>query len=148
MKWSDRLAAVASSAVALACLGAVALQPVFSQTGGKPVAVFTMDGPGAQFATIYELRDDGVLESTRRAVGGGVERRRLVLEPIDEDRYLGLLETGGYLTEAPEKLRLPGVQSKLGVVVDAPHWRVGVHRSPSESVSVEVPARWGRCSRL
>lgn len=144
MRWSNRPAAAkavaASSVLAVAFLGIVALDPVSSQTEGKTLAVFTMDGPGAQFATIYELRDDGVLISTRRAVGGGVEQRQLVLAPIDKDRYLDLLETGGYLTEAPQNLQLPGVQSKLGAVVDVPDWRIRVHRSPSEIVSVKVPA--------
>lgn len=145
MRWGNWPVAAkvvaASSATVLLLLGVVAVQPVLSQTGGKTLAVFTMDGPGAQFATIYELRDDGVLESTRRAVGGGEEQRQLVLAPTDNDRYLDLLETGGYLTEAPENLQRPEVQSALGAVVDAPHWRVRVHRSTAEIISVEVPPR-------
>jgi hypothetical protein len=128
---------VAGSVLALVFLGLVALRSASSESGAQALAVFTTDG--GQFAKTYELRDDGVLESTRHPVGGRPERRQLLLESIDKDRYLDLLETGGYLTEAPENLRLPEVQSKLGAVVDIPHWRVRVHRSPSEIISVEVP---------
>jgi hypothetical protein len=119
------------------------LLPALSQTAGELVISLEMSGPGATFSTVYELRTDGVLETRRYAPSGAIiERRQLDLAPADYDRYNDLLQAGGYSTATPENLRLATVEETIGRTMDLPHWRIRMHRSSSDVVFVEVPARY------
>lgn len=124
-------------------IAGVILSPAFSGLGEETLVRFRMQGPGSVFNTEYVLRTDGVLETSRYALTGKLlERRRRVLQPTDDLWYRDLLEQGGYFTADPEDLRLPEVQNKLGAVMDLPSWKVEVYRSGSETIVVDVPARY------
>jgi hypothetical protein len=141
MRWGDWLAAAKAVAVGsllvLALLGVLALRSVFPQTGGATVARFAKGGD--LFDTEYELRNGGVLVTTR--YGALTERRQRVLPAADNAHYRALLELGGYFSAEPESLRLPEVQRTLGALTDVRHWRIKVHRSRFEAVDVEVPVQ-------
>jgi len=139
---SPRTAGI-SVALMLVLIGLAALIPAFSQSGGDPVIRFQMSGPGTTFSTVYELMSGGVLETRRYSPGGKLlEARHLALDTEDEHRYLEILEQGGYFTAESEQLQLPEVQSKLGALMDLPDWKITVYRSPSEVVTINVPARY------
>lgn len=119
----------------------VAASPVACSEDGTIMVRFEEHGGGmVSHHSTLELRDDGLLQLSRRAPSGAlIDRRRSETPPDRLQHYFALLDEGRYLSGSPQEIRSESVSAMLGDFKDVPVIKVEIYRGDSLVASTTVP---------